>query len=164
MLILKGKPILSSLLLFLAGNRRFRVTFAAQIHAGEQFIAATQSIAHPLPANLQVARSPRPMRINKTTFASLDHRGSLRHQVQRGHGQDQTQPLQGLGRANQGRFQLKAIGFIVQKVLLNIETKTVFLQRFDLGGFVADDVPVVVASLMAEPPPDAPGQSAGLSP
>src|SRR5439155_1416461 len=35
-----------------------------------------QRIVHPLPANLHIARTPKPMRVNKPAFALLHHRGA----------------------------------------------------------------------------------------
>src|SRR5437667_8773455 len=103
-----------------------------------------QGIAHPLPANLQIARTPKPMRIHQTAFASLHHIRAHRHQVQCRHSQDETQPLKRLGRTYQRRLQLKSIGLIVQKVLFDIEPQSVFLQGFHLGGFITDDRPIFV--------------------
>ena len=74
--VLKSKPLLSFLSLFSGGDSGFRIGLAAQIDARNQFVAATQSIVHPLPANLHIARTPKPMRVNKTAFALLHHRGA----------------------------------------------------------------------------------------
>jgi len=69
--VLKSKPLLSFLSLFSGGDSGFRIGLAAQIDARNQFVAATQSIVHPLPANLHIARTPKPMRVNKTASLNL---------------------------------------------------------------------------------------------
>src|SRR5262244_1978849 len=53
--VLKSKPLLSFLSLFGGGDSGLRVGLAAQIDTRNQFVAATQSIVHPLPANLHIA-------------------------------------------------------------------------------------------------------------
>ena len=59
------------------------------------------------------------MSIDETALAFPDDLCALRNQVKRGYSQDETEPFQSLCRPNQGSFQLKAVGFIVQEVLFN---------------------------------------------
>ena len=79
--VLKSQSLLPFLRLFGGGDSGFRIGLTAQIDTRNQCVAATQGIVHPLPANLHVARTPKPMWVNKTAFALLYHRGAHGHQV-----------------------------------------------------------------------------------
>src|SRR5437660_12163121 len=57
--VLKSKPLLSVLSLFGGSDSGFSSGLAAQIDARNQFVAAIQSIVHPLPAHLHIARTPK---------------------------------------------------------------------------------------------------------
>jgi hypothetical protein len=85
------------------------------------------------------------MRVDPASFALLDHFGTLRNEIERRHSQHEAETRQRLGRTNQGRFRLKPIGFIVQKVLLDIKSQPIFLKGFARGGFIAQDIPHVLA-------------------
>ena len=61
------------------------------------------------------------MGIDEAPFPLLDHMCALCGEIKGGHRQDKAPSLEGFGRPNLGRFQLKAVGFIGQKVLFNIK-------------------------------------------
>ena len=42
---------------------------------------------------------------------------------------------------DQGGFQVKPIGFVIQEVLLDIEPQAIFLERLVIGRFVAAHIP-----------------------
>src|SRR4029434_5888659 len=48
-------------------------------------------------------------------------------------------------RTNEGRFQLKPLGCIVQKVLRNIKPQAIFLKGLHVRWFVTEDIPSVLA-------------------
>ena len=61
------------------------------------------------------------MRIDQAALPLPDNFRTLRDKVERRDGQHKAQTRERLGRTDQGGFQLKSIGFIVQKVLFDIE-------------------------------------------
>ena len=71
--------------------------------------------------------------------------GPLTDQIERGHGQDQTEALQGAGRSDQGGFQLKAVGCIVEEIFFNIEAQGILSKGLQTGGLIADDQPALGA-------------------
>ena len=85
------------------------------------------------------------MRLDPAAFALLDHLGALRNEIERRHSQHQAETRQCLGRTHQGRFQLQAIGCIVSKVLLDLTSQPLFLEGLAIGGFIAEDIPHVLA-------------------
>src|SRR5262245_5606388 len=101
------------LILTLRRHSGFRVTVTGQVQSGDELPSPTQDQFHPVPADLQIALAPKPMRVDPAAFALVDHLGALGTEIQRRDSQHQAETRQGFGRTNEGRFQLKAIGFIV---------------------------------------------------
>ena len=58
-----------------------------------------------------------------------------------GNGCYKAEPLQGLACIDEGTFELKAVGFIIQKVFFNIKTKTVFLKCIQTGYIITCYIP-----------------------
>jgi hypothetical protein len=54
----------------------------------------------PLPANLEVAITPKPVSINGTTDVLLNDLNALRHEVQGRDGEHKTEPIQRIGIAD----------------------------------------------------------------
>ena len=52
------------------------------------------------------------------------------------------------GNMSPTRFKLKAIGFIIQKALLNIKPQAVFDKRLGRGGLVTYPIPALLAGVM----------------
>src|SRR6266508_4450378 len=151
-LVLKHKTRLATWsILLLRGHRWFRIRCATEVHRRDQLVALRESIVHPMPANLQITCSPKPMRVHEAAFALLHHRGAHRDHVQGRDRQHETQPLQCRRRPHQRVFPLKAMRFVIQKVLFNIETKTVLFERLELCCFITDHIPRLFA---AERPSD----------
>ena len=70
------------------------------------------------------------MCVDPATFALVDHSCALCDSRQRREGQHTTQPFQGVRRADQRRLELNAIGFIVQKVLFDVEPPSILHTGF----------------------------------
>src|SRR5712691_3415019 len=65
-LVLKHKTRLATFsILLLRGHRWFRIRLATEVHRRDQLVALRESILHPMPANLQITRSPKPMRVHQ---------------------------------------------------------------------------------------------------
>ena len=62
------------------------------------------------------------MDIHLSSLPILDNVCALCGEIQCGHSQDKAKSFECLCRPNPGRFQLKAVGFIVEEVLFNIKT------------------------------------------
>src|SRR4029434_10582763 len=75
----------------------------------------------------------------------LHHLDALGHEIQCRHGQYQAQTCQRWRRTNEGRFQLKPLGCIVQKVLRTINPQAIFLKGLHVRWFVTEDIPSVLA-------------------
>src|SRR6266850_1000946 len=82
-LVLKHKTRLATFsILLLRGHRWFRIRLATEVHRRDQLVALRESILHPMPANLQITRSPKPMRVHQAAFVFLYQHGAHRDQVQ----------------------------------------------------------------------------------
>jgi hypothetical protein len=85
----------------------------------------------------------------QAAVALANHCGALRNQIERCEGQHKAQPCQSLGGTNQGGLQLKSVGFIVQKVLLDIEPYPILFEGRPIRRFIAEHIPDVVTLLRA---------------
>ena len=70
---------------------------------------------------------------------------ALTDQIEGGHGQDQTEALQCTGGSDQGGFQLKAVGFIIEEILFNIEAQGILAEGVQTRRFIADNQPALGA-------------------
>lgn len=69
----------------------------------------------PLPANLEITVSAKPMWVDQPSLALFDYNSALRNQEKSSDRQNETDSFQSFGITNQKSFQLKAIGFVIQK-------------------------------------------------
>ena len=74
------------LILTLGSHGRFRVTVTGQVQSGDELPSPTQGPFPPIPADLQIALAPKPMRVDPAVFALVDHLGALRHEIKRRYG------------------------------------------------------------------------------
>ena len=137
------------LILTLEGHGRLKVQVTRQVQCGEEGEPSAQRSLHPVPADLQVAQAPKPIWVDEAAVALANHCGALRNQIERCEGQHKAQPCQSLGGTNQGGFQLKSVGFIVQKVLLDIEPYPILFEGRPIRRFIAEHIPDVVTLLRA---------------
>jgi hypothetical protein len=106
-----------------------------------------ESFTNPMPANLEIATAPEPVRGNLTTLTSLDDSAST-GQIESSNGEYQAQARQHGSRADVGGFKLKTVGFIIQKVLLNTEAPAVLDEGFNRYELVIDDIPTVSTGIV----------------
>jgi hypothetical protein len=112
------------------------------MYSGHEFVSPAQSECDPLPANFQIALTAKPMWINPPAFALLNDFRALCDQIQRRDRQYQTQPLQRRRRADQRCLELKAIRFIIQEILFDIETSPILFKSLHIGWFITDHKPI----------------------
>ena len=82
------------LILTLGGHSGFRVTGTGQLHVRDEVPTVAQRQLYPVPTDLQVALASKPMGVNPTALALLDHRGTLGDEIERRQGQYQAQTRQ----------------------------------------------------------------------
>jgi hypothetical protein len=99
-----------------------------------------------MPAHLQVACTPKPMRLAKTTMAFLPHRCPYCSHVQRRHRSHQTPALPCLHGPHQRGCSRQPLGCIVQTVRFSLAATTLFFHGLELSGFVTAHLPIRVTS------------------
>ena len=81
------------------------------------------------------------MWIHQTAFPASHNIRALTDQKQSGCRQSQTETGKGICRAKQGGFELKAVGFIIKKVLFDVKTEPILIEGCLASRLIADDVP-----------------------
>lgn len=115
------------------------------MHSGDKVVSPTEGPFHPVPANFQIALSPEPVWIDPPALALFHNFCTLGDQIQCGEGQHEAQPLQRLRRADEGRFELEALRFVIQEVLFNIKSSPVFFKGLHVSRRITYDEPLFFA-------------------
>jgi hypothetical protein len=115
------------------------------MQSGDKVVSPTKGPFHPFPANFQRALTPEPVWIDPPAVALFHHFCPLGDQIQCGESQYQAQPLQRLRRADEGRFELEAIRFVIQAVLFNVKSSPVFFKGLHVSRLITHDESIFFA-------------------
>jgi len=100
----------------------------------------SQGMLDPAPADLKVAQTAVPVRINEISFSHRHHGDPAADQVQGGCGQDQSQARQGLA-SGSGWLPVENRPIYRPGSSLRCQTQTKFIQGFQTGRLIAQDRP-----------------------
>lgn len=81
------------------------------------------------------------MGIYQAAFTLRDDHGALADEKESRCRQDQTETLEGLWGTDQRSLQLKTVGLVVEKILLDIKAQAILLEGLQAGGFVPRRTP-----------------------
>jgi len=81
--------------------------------------------------------------IDPAPFVGSYHLSAWRDQREGGDRQHHTEAADSVGVAEERAFQVKALGLIVQAVLLNVNAPAVLAEGLPAGGFLTDHVPAL---------------------
>jgi len=112
---------------------------------GQQLFFSTHGASDPVPSDLEITAATKPMGIDASSLSGLDDVRSLTDPREGGNRQHQAEPFQRRSRPNQRGLQLKAIGFVVQKILFNVEAQAILSEGLQAGGLITDDDPSLLA-------------------
>ena len=89
-----------------------------------------------MPTDFEIAAASKPMGVNLAALTLGNDSRPDPGEIEGGNCQHKAQTREHSSRADTRGFKLKAIGFIIQKALLNIKPQAVFDKRLGRGGLL----------------------------